>query len=137
MRIEWFFIWINLNPLYLKMHCAMFCWNWPCEKDFKISSMYFCFFVIISLWKRVGPAFEQTGIPFAQGCIVLSIVENGPLVLEKKSFEFCQMYFRYFEIISLERGQGPLFKQNWVLNSQRCFVPSLVEIGSTVLKKVF
>ena len=28
MRIEWFFIWTNLNPIRQGMHCATFDWNW-------------------------------------------------------------------------------------------------------------
>ena len=61
MRIEWFFIWSNLNPLHPKMHCAKFGSNWSScsgEKDFfLISSMYiyFRYFAIISPWKRAGP----------------------------------------------------------------------------------
>ena len=29
MRIYWFFIWRNLNPLHQRMLCAKFGWNWP------------------------------------------------------------------------------------------------------------
>ena len=29
MRIEWFFIRTNLNPLHLRRHCAKFGRNWP------------------------------------------------------------------------------------------------------------
>ena len=38
------FIWTNLNPLYQRMLCAKFGWNWPSgsrEEDFLISSMFF------------------------------------------------------------------------------------------------
>ena len=58
MRIYWFFIWKNLNPLCPRMLCAKFGWNWPSgsrEEDFLISSMYFRYFVIIPNWKRAGP----------------------------------------------------------------------------------
>ena len=44
------FIWTNLNPLHQRMHCIKFGWNW----SFYILSLYFHYFVIISLWKRVG-----------------------------------------------------------------------------------
>ena len=67
MRIKWFFIWTNLNPLHPRMLYAKFGWNWLSgsgEEDFKILSMYFSYFVIISPWKRVGPFIEQTWIPF-------------------------------------------------------------------------
>ena len=29
MRIEWFFIWTNLNPLHPRVLCTKFGWNWP------------------------------------------------------------------------------------------------------------
>ena len=54
------------------------------EEDFLISSMYFRYLVIIFLGKWLGPSFEQTWIPFTQGCFVPSLVEIGPVVLEKK-----------------------------------------------------
>ena len=46
--------------------------------------MYFLYFVIISPWKRAGPSFEQTWIPFTQGCFVSSLVKIGSVVLKKK-----------------------------------------------------
>ena len=42
----------------IRMLCAKFCWNWPGgsgEEDFKISTRYFPYSVIISPWKRVWP----------------------------------------------------------------------------------
>ena len=44
--------------------------------------MHFCHFV--SLGKGRGPSFEQTCLPFTQGCFVPSLVEIGPELLEKK-----------------------------------------------------
>ena len=32
----------------------------------------------------LAPSFEETWIPFTQGCFVPSLVEIGPVVLEKK-----------------------------------------------------
>ena len=53
------FICTNLNPLHIRMLCAIeFSLNWPRgsrEEGFKILSMYFLYFVIISPWKRTGP----------------------------------------------------------------------------------
>ena len=34
----------------------------------------------------LGPSFEQTWIPFTQGCFVPSLVEIGPVILEKKIY---------------------------------------------------
>ena len=80
------FIWTNLNPLHLSMLCAKFDWNWPSGfgEDFLNLSMYFCYIVIISPWKGWTLSYEQTWIPFTQGCFVPSLVEIGPVVLEKK-----------------------------------------------------
>ena len=52
------FIWTNLNPLHPRILCAKFEQNWPSGswgEDFQISSMYFCYYVIISPWKRAAP----------------------------------------------------------------------------------
>ena len=52
------FICINLNPFHHKMIYAKFAWNWPSsygEEDLLISLIYFCYFIIISPWKRAGP----------------------------------------------------------------------------------
>ena len=41
-----------------KMPCAKFGWNWSSgswKEDFKILSMYFCYVIIISPWKRAEP----------------------------------------------------------------------------------
>ena len=83
-------------PLHPRMHCAKFSWNLASgsqEEGFKISSMYFCYIVIISPWKRQGPLFEQTSIPFTQGCIVPSLVKIGSVVLEKEVIKFRQCIF--------------------------------------------
>ena len=66
----------NLSPHYpRKFFCQSLLkltqWFW--RRRFSISSMYFCYFVIISPWKRAGPfIFEQSWFPITQGCSVLS-----------------------------------------------------------------
>ena len=96
MRIYFFFIWRNLNPLHPRMICAEIGWNWLIgsgEEDFLISSMYFHYFIIIFPLERAGLSFEHTYIPFTQGCFVPSLVKTGPVVLEKKIFKFRQCFF--------------------------------------------
>ena len=46
-----------LNPFHPRMICAKLSWNWRSGsgEDFLNTSMYFCFFVIISHWNRAGP----------------------------------------------------------------------------------
>ena len=38
------------------------------------------------------PLFQKTRIPINQGCFMPSLVEIGPVVLEKKIFKFCQCF---------------------------------------------
>ena len=48
--------------------------------------------------------------PFTQGCPLLSLVEIGLVVQEKKIFNFA-MYYRYILIISPWKRAGPSFKR--------------------------
>ena len=67
------------------MHCAKFGWNWRSGsgwEDFKISSNVFLLFG--NYLPGVGSSFEKNWIPFTQGYFVPSLVEIGPVGLEKK-----------------------------------------------------
>ena len=62
----------------------------------KIFKFLQCIFAILSLspiGKGWGPSFEQTCILFTQGCIVLSLVEIGSVVLARRFFKICQCFF--------------------------------------------
>ena len=87
--------------------------------------------------------FVKSWIPPIQGCFVPSLVEIGPVVLEKV-LKFSQWIFLYFVIISLiisfNKFESPstkntLYQQTWIPFTQGCFVPSLVEIGQVDLEK--
>ena len=45
------------------------------------------------------------------------------------------IYFHNY--LPLEKGMAPSFEQTWFPITQGCFVPSLVEIGPVILKKIF
>ena len=52
--LDRYFFWTKMNSLYPRTFCEKFGWNWPrssIEEDFKISSVYFRYIVIISAWK--------------------------------------------------------------------------------------
>ena len=66
----------------------------------------FCYFVIISLWKRVGPVIWQTWIFITQGFFVPISVEIGSVVLENKISKFCQCIFTFSYLSSLEKGKA-------------------------------
>ena len=80
----------NLNPLHPKMLFAKFGWNWlrgsGKEDFFKFVNVFSLFCNYLPLKKERGPSFEQTWIPFTQGCFVPSLVEIGPVVQEEKIF---------------------------------------------------
>ena len=127
------FIWTNLSPHYPRIHCAKFGWSWPSdsgEEDFLLSSMYFRYFVIISLWKRAGPFIWTNLNPLHPRMLCAKFVWNWASVSGEEDFLISSMCFRYFVIISPWKKAVP-FSQGW-------FVPSLVDIGQAVLeKKVF
>ena len=78
--VRWF--WRIRLKFWMRMLCAKLSWHWPSgsgEEDFTILLMYRHYFVIISLEKG-----HDHWIPFTQGCFVPSLVEIGPVVLEKK-----------------------------------------------------
>jgi hypothetical protein len=56
------------------------------EKIFKWPHPIFVFLWLSPLWRGPGSIFEQFRIPFTQGWFILSLIEIGLLVLEKKIF---------------------------------------------------
>ena len=64
-----------------------------------------------------------------------SLVEIGPVVLEKKISLFRQCIFTISLLSLLGKGHGPSFKETLIPFTQGCFVPSLVEIGHVVLER--
>ena len=53
--------------------------------------------------------FDQTWIPFTQGCFVQSLIETGPVAPKKRIFKISSMYFRY-----VGKGHGPSFQLIWI-----------------------
>ena len=98
--------------------------------------MYFRYFLTIFLWKRAKPLLVQNWIPFTHGCIVPSLVEIGPVVLEKKIFNIFKIILLFRHYLPLEKGVAlHLYKLN--PSTQKCFVSSLVKIGAVVWRKRF
>ena len=48
---------------------------------------------IIIFIRTNGSSYKQTWIPIIQGCFVPSLVEIGPVFLEKRIFKFCQCIY--------------------------------------------
>ena len=108
----WLLIRTNLNSLYQKTLCGMFGWNWPSGsgEDFQKLSIFFTFLLISPLRKRARSFIWKKLNPFnlIQGYSVPSLVEIGPVVLDRKS----SMYFPYVAISLWQRAWSFMF---WVL----------------------
>ena len=61
--------------------------------------------------KRAGSSFEQILIPFTQECVVPSLIEISPMVLQK---EIVNVFLLFRDYLLLEKGRGPSFKQTCI-----------------------
>ena len=66
--------------------------------------MYFSYFVIISPWKRAGPSFEQTWIPFTQGCFVTIWVKLAQWFWKRRFLNFINVFMLFCNYLPLEMG---------------------------------
>ena len=82
------------------------------EEDFKILSMYFCYFVIISPWKRTGPFIWTNLGPLYPRMLCDKFAWIGPVVLEKIFFEIRQCIFAISVVISPWKKAGPFIWTN-------------------------
>ena len=89
LRIEWFLIWTNLNPLHPRVLCAKIGLNWPRssgEENFEISSMYFRYLVIKSPWKWVWPFIWINLNPLHPGVLCANFVWNWTIGSGEEDF---------------------------------------------------
>ena len=112
MRINRFFIWRNMNPYHPRMLVPRLVEIGSVVLEKRI----FNFVIVFSIFRNYLPL-EKGGArhlnklePFTQGCFVPSLVEIGPVVLEKTLI--LSMYFRYFVIISPWKRAGPFIWTN-------------------------
>ena len=56
------------------------------------------------IWELNVSFFFKSWIPFSQGCFAPSLVEIGPMVMEKKIFKFCQHILLFKYNYHLEKG---------------------------------
>ena len=123
------------------MLCARFGWKCPSgSEDFKKFSIMYYYYFAITLYLHFEKGVtlylkKKTWIIFTQWCFVPSLVENGPVVLEKKTFKSFQCIFSISQLSPLWERRGPSFEQTWIPFTKGCSVPCLVEIGPMVLDK--
>ena len=90
------------------MHCAKYGWNRPSgsgEEAFYISSMYFCYLIIISPWEKVWPFIGRNLNPlYPRPKIKISLFDVGHRPSEKPAswvflVAFCRILFFFFSDI--------------------------------------
>ena len=125
------FMVLHLNKLESPLPKDALCqfgWNWPSgsgEEVFLIPSVYFCYFLIISPWKRAGPFIWTNLNPLhPRLCFGPSVVEIGSVVLERKIFKFCQCICVYFFIISPWKRAGSFIWKSCGQDTKPCQNPS-------------
>ena len=131
------FIWTNLNPLHWRMYCAKSVWNRSSgsgEEDF-LNSVNVLMLLNYYLFLGLGLSFNQSWNLITQECFVPSLFEIDKMVLEKKIFEFHPRIFKISSLSPLDKERDPLYVQTWIPFTQRCIVPSLVQIGPVVLER--
>ena len=136
--------------------------QWIRRRRFLNWTMYFCYFVMISPWKKVAffiwkkkleslsskylsmysIPLENSGALYFDQIEYLSpkdakLVEIGPVVLERKNFKFRQFIIAISLSFPLGKGSSSLFEQSWNYFNQGCFFRSLVDINPMVLEKIF
>ena len=94
--------------------CAKFGLNWPsgsAKENFKkFVNVFLLFRNYLILEKSIALPLKKSCIPFTQKRCVPSLVETGPVVLEKKSFKFRQCIFAISYLSPLGKRLGPSFK---------------------------
>jgi hypothetical protein len=105
------------------------------KKILKYFLYIFTLLLLSPLREGRRPSYEQTWIPSPQGWFVPSLVETGPVVLEKKILKYFLYIFTLLLLSPLREGRRPSYEQTWIPSPQGWFVPSLVETGP-VEKKI-
>ena len=110
------------------------------RKQFKSINTYYFIITLIRrrknllsfFWEWNDSLFEETWIPFMQWYFAPSLFEIGLLFLR-----IWLKYFYYFVIISPLKRTKPFVWTKLNPFIQRCFMPSLVEIGPVLFENFF
>ena len=99
-------------------------------------SRHFCYFVTFSPLKGTGPLFEETFIPFTQGCFVLCLDKLVQWFLRWRFSNSVNVFSLFCKYLPVER-RDPSFKETIVPLTHGCFVLSLVEIGGASEENIY
>ena len=133
LKWAWPFIWANLNLLHQRILCAKFGWNWhSCfwEEDFLIFVNVFSLFFNYLGWAKNIDYAEFMRVWFTR------ILTGAVWGLEDTEYEIQTQIFTWPRLFWNHRHENHTwFEHTLIPFAQGCFVPSLVEIGPVVLDK--
>ena len=128
------FIYMNLNPLWPRMPCAKFGWNWPREDDFSNLLMYFRNYLLSPFGKELVLNLSKLDSPSSKDTLGQVSLKLAYWFWRRTFLKTINVFHNFVIISPLKRAQ-PLILTNMNLLHQKWFVPSLVEIGQLVLEK--
>ena len=111
--------------------------TWKLElRRFLNCVMYFCYFLIISPWKKMGPFIWRNLIPFHPGVTLCQVwLKLAQRFGRRRFLKVINITSLFCNYLPFGNGSGPSFVQTWILFIQGCFVPGLVIIDPVVLEK--
>ena len=120
------------NPLPPRILVAKSGWNCPSDSEeeyFKISSMFFRYFVIISLRNGRGIYFKKLESPSRKNALCQILMKLAQWFW-RRFLNFINVFLPFHNYPFLEK-----FEQTWIPFTQGYFVTSLVEFGPVVLEE--
>jgi hypothetical protein len=106
------------------------------KKKIKWPQPIVAFLQLSPLWRGSGNYFEQFRIPFIQQWFMPSLIEIGPLVLEKK-ISFNININIVFPIVAPPDPRGPWCEQFWMYIISESFPVNMTYSGWVILEKIF
>ena len=132
------FIWNNLNFLNLKDDCAKFGWKWSTgsreEVCFKIRQCIFSIFCNYHLLEKGGALhLNNLEFPSPKDDICQDWLKLSKWFWKRGFLNFVILFLQFHFYLPIGKRQGFSFEQTWILFTQGCFLPILVETGPVVL----
>ena len=129
-------IWIPFTQGYFVPSLVETDWAVLEQKIFKLDNVFLLIPVYLPLEKGVTLNLYKIESPSPKDALGQVLLKFAPWFLRK--LLNCQCMFAISCLSPLQKGCDPSFEQIWISFIQKCFVPSLVEIGTAVLeKKIF
>ena len=109
MRIYWFFIWRNLNPLHPRMLSAKFGWNWPSgsgEEDFlNFINVFYLFYNYLSLEKVRALHLNKLESPSPKDALCQVWLKLAQWLWRRRFFNFVSVFYLFYNYLPLEKGR--------------------------------